>query len=76
MARERLYEKTSALRNQYPDSVFSGTLGIPENRISDFMYYCEIDPQFEALVDTDDRLRLWGFLRQKSREYRSNNALD
>jgi hypothetical protein len=39
------------------------------------MYFCEVDPAFNLLATSGDRLRMWEFLRGKSREYRKNNGL-
>ena len=76
LAVERRYEKIQRWRVLYPDSVLTGQLQIPEARIEDFMYFCELDEAFEPLADSGDQLRIWGFLRKKSLEYRENNKLD
>lgn len=76
LAAERTYARTQRVREFYPDSVFVHDLKIPEARISDFMYYCEVDTLFPKAVDTADRLKIWEFLKQKSRHYRENNSLD
>ena len=73
---ERSYQKAMDMRARFPDSVFIHELGIPETRIPDFMYYCEVDSTFHAVADSGDRLRIWAFLRRKSGEYRTNNSLD
>ncbi len=75
LALEERYEKARQIRMQYPDSIFVSRLGIPEERIGDFMYYCEVDSLFQSVSDSGDNLRIWGFLTQKSGEYRKNNAL-
>lgn len=76
LALETRYEKARQIRMQYPDSIFVSRLGIPEERIPDFMYFCEVDSLFHGVADSGDRLRIWGFLRRKSGEYRKNNALE
>jgi hypothetical protein len=75
LALESRYEKAQQIRMQYPDSIFVSRLGIPQERIPDFMYYCEVDSLFQNVADSGDRLRIWGFLNRKSGEYRKNNAL-
>jgi hypothetical protein len=58
------------------DSLITTDLGIPQEKISDFMYYCEVDPNFQALVDTHDRLKIWEYMTKRSVLYRQNNSLD
>ena len=76
LARERKYARTGRVRAFYADSLFVQELKIPEARIDDFMYYCEVDFAFSAVVDTHDRLRIWEFLKAKSNSYRKFNQLD
>ncbi len=73
VARDKKYARTQRVRDYYADSVFRNDLRIPETKINDFMYFCEVDPVFQTVVDSHDRLRLWGFLRKKSIIYRENN---
>ena len=75
LARDKAYRQTEQVRSRYPDSLFVRELGIPQIRIPDFMYFCEVDPAFNPLATSGDRLRMWDFLRGKSREYRENNGL-
>lgn len=73
---ERQYARTNRVRAFYADSLFISDLNIPALHIDDFMYYCEVDPSFNGLVDSRDRLKIWEFLKLKSELYRRNNALD
>jgi len=73
---ENQYARTNRVRAFYADSLFVSDLRIPAVRIDDFMYYCEVDPSFNGLVDSRDRLKIWEFLKLKSELYRRNNALD
>ena len=75
LARDRAYQQTEQVRSRYPDTLFVRELGIPQIRIPDFMYFCEVDPAFSPLATSGDRLQMWEFLRGKSREYRKNNGL-
>ncbi|MDX1333545.1 MAG: hypothetical protein R3252_10985 [Robiginitalea sp.] len=75
LARDRAYQQTEQVRARYPDSLFVRELGIPQIRIPDFMYFCEVDPEFGPLAISEDQLGMWEFLRGKSREYRKNNGL-
>jgi len=51
-------------------------LKIPKESIDDFMYFCEIDSTFQAVVDTHDKLKIWEIMILKSQLYRKNNELD
>ncbi len=76
LARDQAYERTQQVRAMYADSLFEQDLGIPRIRIPDFMYFCEVDPQFETLTALEDRLKMWEFLEAKSGDYRKSNNLD
>ncbi|MCG2461211.1 carboxypeptidase-like regulatory domain-containing protein [Flavobacteriaceae bacterium F89] len=71
VARDEKYARTQRVREFYADSLYTELLQIPEEKIEDFMYFCEVDPQFGIVVDSHDRLRIWEFLKKKSTEYRS-----
>lgn len=75
VARDKKYLLTEQVRNYYPDSIFVIRLGIPAERIDDFMYYCEVDGKFDSIVATDDHIAILNLLRLKSQEYRENNQL-
>lgn len=76
VARDKLYSRTERVRAFYADSVFRIDLNIPEDKIDDLMYFCEIDSAFQSVVDTHDHLKIWEFIRKKSIVYREENALD
>lgn len=46
------------------------------DKIDDFMYFCEVDEAFQAAVESQDKLRIWDVMIEKSRAYRENNDLD
>lgn len=73
---EKNYAQTQEVQGFYSDSLFLTTLKIPMERIDDFMYFCEVDENFQAAVASDDKLRIWDVMVQKSRAYRENNNLD
>lgn len=73
---ERVYARTGRVRDFYADSLFTGRLQIPDKKINDFMYFCEVDDAFVSVVDTHDKLKIWEFLKKKSIVYRENNDLD
>ncbi len=74
--RNAKYARTQRVREFYVDSLFRTDLKIPEERIEDFMFFCEVDKAFQDLVDSRDRLKIWEYLRRKSVVYRRNNELD
>ncbi len=76
IARNELYSRTERVKVFYPDSLFRTDLKIPESKIDDLLYFCEVDSAFQSVVDTHDRLKIWEFIRRKSVIYRKNNKLD
>lgn len=76
VARDKKYARTVRVRKLYSDSLFINDLKIPKLKIEDFMWFCEIDDEFQTTVDSHDHLKIWEFLRKKSIIYRKNNELD
>ncbi|WP_297765686.1 carboxypeptidase-like regulatory domain-containing protein [uncultured Muriicola sp.] len=76
VARDKKYLLSQRVRNYYPDSIFVKRLGIPEASIADFMYYCEVDENFDSIVATEDHIKILNLLVLKSRDYRKNNRLE
>ncbi len=73
---EKKYERTQRVRAFYPDSVIVTDLKIPEEKIDDFMYFCEVDSKFQAAVKTKDRLKIWEHMKKRSVAYRRNYELE
>ncbi|MEM7487150.1 MAG: carboxypeptidase-like regulatory domain-containing protein [Bacteroidota bacterium] len=73
---DEAYARTQRVQEFYIDSLFISTLKIPSGSIDDFMYFCEVDEQFQKAVDSKDRLQILDYLILKSRAYRENNGLD
>ena len=73
---DNTYARTQRVQDFYVDSLFVATLKIPKEKIDDFMYFCEVDDEFQRLVSLGDQLRLWEYLLGRSKIYRENNALD
>ncbi|MEW2919913.1 hypothetical protein AB1A65_00495 [Muricauda sp. ANG21] len=73
---DNTYARTQRVQDFYVDSLFVTTLKIPMEKIEDFMYFCEVDEAFQTTVDTQDKLKIWDFMVEKSRVYRQNNNLD
>lgn len=76
LARDKAYLQTQQVRERYADSLFVKHLKIPQIRIPDFMYFCEVDPVFADLAALKDDLKMWDFLKAKGLEYRKSNQLD
>ncbi len=76
VAVDRKYVRTQRVTAFYADSLYITDLKIPKLRIDDFMYFCEVDSNFNAIVNTNDQFKIWEFLRKKSLIYRENNELD
>ena len=68
-ASQEKYARTIRVREYYADSLFVKYLKIPENKIEDFMYFCEVDTDFSAVVDSHDKLKIWEFLKLRSTAY-------
>lgn len=73
--RDKKYERTQRVRAFYADSVFITDLKIPQQKIEDFMYFCEVDTTFQTIIDTHNHLKIWEYLRKQSLVYRENNEL-
>jgi hypothetical protein len=76
VARNKLYDRTERVREFYTDSLYRTKLRIPEAKIDDFLYFCEIDARFQYLVDAHDVLKIWTYMEKRSTAYRKNNNLE
>lgn len=73
VARDIKYNKSQHLRTQFADSLFVLQLKVPLEKIDDFLYFCEVDSNFDTIVDSRDLFAIWEFIKQKSVVYRNNN---
>ncbi|MEM6540480.1 MAG: carboxypeptidase-like regulatory domain-containing protein [Bacteroidota bacterium] len=73
---DRTYARTQGMRKEVTDSIFEIEFQIPKTKIADFMYFCEVDQEFQRLLDQGDGLKLWSYLLDKSKVYRENNGLE
>jgi hypothetical protein len=73
VARDKRYILSEQMRTFFPDSLYVNKLGIKEEKLSDFFYYCEIDDQFLPLAKSKNLLLIWDFLKVKSERYIANN---
>lgn len=76
VARNKLYSRTEQVKAFYADSLFRIDLKIPEDKIDDLLYFCEVDSVFQTTVDSQDQLKIWDYIRKKSVVYRNNNGLN
>lgn len=74
--RDQAYSRTERVKAFFIDSLYTAELKIPENKVDEFFYFCEVDSAFQAVVDTYDRLQIWEFLRKKSLVYRENYEME
>lgn len=72
LASQEKYARTIRVREYYADSLFVKHLNIPESKIDDFMYFCEVDTAFASVVDSHDRLKIWEYLKLRSNAYRQD----
>ena len=73
---DRTYERTLKVQRNFADSIFLAEFKIPETRMDDFMYFCEVDDEFQRLVSERDQLKIWSYLLDRSKLYRKNNGLE
>lgn len=55
---------------------FTETLGIPQELVTDFVYYCEEDAKFKQLIRIGDLLVLMDFYQKKAKQYKEHKQLD
>lgn len=76
VAVDKKYARTNAVQSSIVDSLFSNELRISGDKVDDFMYFCEVDEEFQRLVALGDELKLWEYLLKRSQLYRKNNGLE
>ncbi|MGB5227796.1 MAG: carboxypeptidase-like regulatory domain-containing protein [Eudoraea sp.] len=69
LATQEKYARTIRVREYYADSLFVKYLKVQENKIEDFMYFCEVDTTFSTVVDSRDKLKIWEYLKLRSTAY-------
>ena len=70
------YAQTLRIQESIEDSLLLRELQIPKQKIADFMYFCEVDQEFQHLAAANDQLLLWEYLMRKSKLYRKENGLE
>ncbi|NJB36017.1 hypothetical protein HCO57_05385 [Croceivirga sp. JEA036] len=75
VAIDKRFARTERIKEMYIDSIFQTEFKIPTNKVNDFMYFCEVDPEFQQLVARKDQLKLWAYMQRKSAIYRENNGI-
>lgn len=74
VARDKRYLLSEQMRTFFPDSLYVQKLGIKEEKIADFFYFCETDDTFLNIAKTENLILIWDFLREKSVLYNENNS--
>lgn len=57
-------------------SFFIEDLGLPEELITDFVYYCAEDDYFEDLLENSKKLSLLEFFTEKAKAYKMHKEID
>ena len=70
------YKRTAMVTDLVTDSTFVNGLKIPKGHIMNFIFYCEADESFDALLLLKDHFKIWKFLLEKSVHYRAANDLE
>ncbi len=73
--KEKKYARTERVLGFYSEESFKKEMNIEPEKIDDFMYYCEVDTRFQAIVDTHDKIKIWEFMLHKSKLYRKHNNI-
>jgi len=60
----------------FDTTFFVDDLELPENLISDFMYYCAEDSYFENLLENSKKLSLLEFFQEKVKSYKTHKEID
>lgn len=76
VVRNKLYQRSLRVKAIFTDSIYQEQFHIPNEKIDDFLYFCEVDPVFQNVVDTHDHIQLLEYMRKKSVIYRGNNNMD
>lgn len=76
LERNNLYNRTGRVRAFYADSLYQTKLKIPKNKTGDFFYFCEIDDEFQSVVNTHDLFKIWEYLEKRSLTYRNYNNME
>lgn len=74
VARDKRYIMSEKMRQVFPDSLYVSKLGVPQENIADFFYFCEVDHRFIEVAKTDNPLLIWEFIKEKSKVYKKNNT--
>lgn len=76
VAMDKEIELLKKVRAYYPDSVYVRQLKVPEIHLDKFWYFCEADPMYNEVVETDDRLQIWEWLKNMSALYREEKDIN
>ncbi len=60
----------------FSTAFYVDVLGIPKELISDFVYYCAEEDNFESLLENSKQLRLLEFFQQNARLYKEHKKID
>ena len=69
-------EINKEIRSFFKDSLYILDLKIPESKIDEFFYFCQVDSNFQNLAESKNPLEIWEFFKKKSDVYRKENHLN
>lgn len=73
VALDQAANQIETVKKFYSDTLYIQRLKLSPERIDDFMYFCAVDSIFNATIESQDKLKIWEFLKKKSSIYRKNN---
>ncbi|WP_047419276.1 hypothetical protein [Cellulophaga sp. Hel_I_12] len=76
VARDKKNVVIEDLFNFFSDTLIRTELKIPEVRGYEFLYFCEADSTFSALMQSNNPIEIWEFLTQKSVVFRKENDIE
>ncbi|TPN81655.1 hypothetical protein [Aquimarina algicola] len=73
---EKLKKRVHKGEISFNTDFFVDSLKVPENLISDFIYYCSEDQLYKSLLAEEKKLLLLEFFQKKSKDYRVHKEID
>ncbi|ADV49577.1 MULTISPECIES: carboxypeptidase-like regulatory domain-containing protein [Cellulophaga] len=76
IVREEKNNSVEQLLAYYPEAIITENLKIPDLQLHEFIYFCEVDKNFNFLLKSENQLILWEFLERKSKVFLKQNKPD
>ncbi|MGS2761193.1 carboxypeptidase-like regulatory domain-containing protein [Sinomicrobium sp. M5D2P9] len=68
LQKEKETAKVEKVRSSF-DNDFFVSLGIPEEKIYDFLYFCAVQPRYNQILDLNNKMFLQQFLKKQAETY-------